>query len=134
MTKKIRYPQHPIMGLTPFFFLLVLLCSSQKSQSFSFETGQLWRIITELWILKTLFSPIKIVYFPKPMLLRMELYYKIVNITEQWIKNSRHYDNKEQQSTRSTTSTYLDMNFKRYRPHTWLEVEESGFPNTQPIS
>lgn len=25
------------------------------------------------------------------------------------------------------------MNFKWYRPHTWLEIEESNFPNTQPI-
>lgn len=26
------------------------------------------------------------------------------------------------------------MNFKWYRPHTWLEIEESNFPYPQPIS
>lgn len=26
------------------------------------------------------------------------------------------------------------MNFERYRPNTWFEIEESDFSNTQPIS
>jgi hypothetical protein len=33
-----------------------------------------------------------------------------------------------------TRRNYLDMNFKRYRPHTWLEIEETDLPNSQPIS
>ena len=31
-------------------------------------------------------------------------------------------------------STCLNMNFKRYRPYAWLEIEETSVPNPQPVS
>lgn len=48
-------------------------------------------------------------------------------------KRKRHFP-QENFLMPNSASTCLDMYFKRHRPHTWLEIEESDFTNTQPIS